>query len=209
MLYSFLHFLASPLFKILFNFKVYGRKNLPRRGGVIIAANHTSFTDPVFIGAAVPRKLRYLAKEGLFRVFLLKNLITRLGAFPIHRQGLSKETFKLCFEFLKNNLALLIFPEGGRKKSGLIHPGMLGIGLIAYKTKTNIVPCYLKGTDKVLPIGAKMIKLRPVQVIFGPPVLIEKFLSFPPGKKTYQLITDEVMLALKKLQQKAETMAKS
>ncbi|MFH1612158.1 MAG: lysophospholipid acyltransferase family protein [bacterium] len=184
------------LSKILFKLKIEGKENIPKTGSIIIAANHTSFADPVLIGSSIPRKVRYIAKKDLFKNFLFGKILLSLGVFPVSREGICKETFTTCFEILKKKSALLIFPEGTRSHDGEIHEGMLGIGMIAYMSETDIVPCYIKGSHKLLPTNSKKITFTPIKVIFGQKISIADFLKYSKNKETYQIITKKTMQAI-------------
>ncbi len=148
---SFKWFLAylvlQPLFGFIFGARVYGKNNVPRKGRLIICANHTSFWDPPLVGWAVfPREVNFLAKIDLFvhnRLFAW--LIKTYNAVPINRIN-SLKALRIAQNLISENKALVIFPEGtrNRTKDRLFLPFKDGAALLALKTNTNILPIFLK-----------------------------------------------------------------
>ena len=118
MLYKFLSGLAKAVTHCIFRVKVVGKENVPKDGGMILAVNHKSNLDPIFAGAYCPRPLRFMAKADLFKNKLFGGLIKKLGAFPIQRGRGDIGAIKGAFSILKNNDAMLIFPEGHRITTG-------------------------------------------------------------------------------------------
>lgn len=125
--------------------KADGKEHIPAEGAVIVCCNHLSFWDPPVMGYVLPRKVRYMAKAELFRVPLLGRLITKLGAFPVKRGGISKESIKLSLDLLDKGEMLLIFPEGTRNLDGR-SAAKRGAVHLAFKTGAQIVPAAITGT---------------------------------------------------------------
>ena len=194
--YLILQKIAIFLFKLFFDFKVFGEENIPE-GGVIIASNHVSYLDPVILGASVyRRRIFYMAKEELFKIPILRNLIKYLGAFPVKRGSPDIKALKKALEILKENKILLIFPEGTRGDGKKLLPPKKGLGLLVSKSKVPVIPAYIFGTEKVLPKGAKFLKLNKIRVYFGKPI---KDIQ----EKDYKTIGERVMEEILKLKEKA------
>jgi 1-acyl-sn-glycerol-3-phosphate acyltransferase len=153
----------------MFDLKVYGIKNLPRKGGFILAANHVSNLDPILMGSTCPRRVSFMAKRELFCNSLVSWFLFQLGAFPVKRGVADIYALKESIHRLKNGQGLVLFPEGGRQFNGLSDKPEAGIGFIAVKTGVPIVPAFIKGSDKVLPIGAKFFHFNKISVYFGKP----------------------------------------
>ncbi len=197
MLYTFLKLIGHFLFKIFFNMRFYGCKNVPRKGPVIIASNHLSYLDPIALGVASPRKLNFMAKEELFKNKLFAKLISNVGAFPLEKDALKDvSAIREAIRRLNQGKAVVIFPEGSRSSTGELQKGSAGLGLIAKKSNCPIVPAFITGTDKALPLNAKFIRFfRPISVYFGKIIM-------PPdagSKETYQPFSDKVMNEIAKL----------
>lgn len=149
---------------------IKGLANVPRKGGLILLANHRDYTDPEVAGCAIYfRRMYFMAKEELFHHFFFKRLITSLGAFPIKRGELSKELIRTTTEKLKAGKMVIIFGEGTRNRDLNIPllPIKPGFAFLAKLADVPVVPVLMKGTSGLLHWG----KLRPtVSVQFGKPI---------------------------------------
>lgn len=192
MLYEILSPLAIIIFKILFRFKVEGEKHIPKKGGFILASNHTSYLDPVVLGVACPRKLNFMAKEELFCNPLFSWLISTLGAFPVKRDSADLSALKEAMRRVKKNKAIVLFPQGSRKFDNNSDEHYSGIGFLAVKLNVPIIPAFIKGTDSALPVGAKFIRPCRICVYFGKPIFIERRLP-------YQNIATQIMENIRQL----------
>lgn len=148
MLYKFLSGLAKGVTHCIFRVKVVGKENVPKDGGMILAVNHKSNWDPIFAGAYCPRTLRFMAKADLFKNKLFGGLIKKLGAFPIQRGRGDIGAIKGAFSILKNNDAMLIFPEGHRIKNGRRVKAKLGVSMIAVYAEVPVIPLCISGEYK-------------------------------------------------------------
>jgi 1-acyl-sn-glycerol-3-phosphate acyltransferase len=149
---------------------IKGLSNVPRKGGLILLANHRDYTDPEAAGCAIYfRRMHFMAKEELFHHFFFKRLITALGAFPVKRGEMSKELIRTTTELLKSGKMVIIFGEGTRNKDLSIPllPIKPGFAFLAKLADVPVVPVYLKGTTEILHAR----KFRPtVSVQFGKPI---------------------------------------
>jgi 1-acyl-sn-glycerol-3-phosphate acyltransferase len=198
MLYYFSKFIGFILFKLFFNIRFFGQKNMPDKGPVVIASNHLSFLDPVVLGVAASRRLNFMAKEELFTANkLFARLIAAVGAFPIKKGNLKDiSAVKEAINRLNEGKALVIFPEGSRSSTGKLQDARAGLGLIASKVNCPIIPTRIKGTDKALPLEARFIRFfKPVSVHFGKIILPES----GKGKDVYRSVADKVMDEIAKL----------
>ncbi|MEA3485916.1 MAG: lysophospholipid acyltransferase family protein, partial [Candidatus Aerophobetes bacterium] len=171
--YRLLWILALVIFKIFFRIRIYGRENIPLKGGVILASNHLSYLDPIVLGLLTPRKMNFMAKEELFKNFLFRELITKLGAFPLKRGRLDRLSYDRAVRLIREGRVLALFPEGTRGEEG--KPGFLrrGAATLACKTEAPLVPIIIQGTDKALPRGEKIIRLANIKVQIGRPLKVK------------------------------------
>lgn len=102
------------IYAVLFPLKTIGRENIPEEGGVLLCGNHTSLLDPMTMGIKLKRKVNYMAKAELFNIPVLGQLVRQLGAFPVKRGGVSKESIKTALNLLRSGQVMGIFPEGTR-----------------------------------------------------------------------------------------------
>ena len=149
---------------------VKGKKNIPIKGGFILACNHVSYLDPVIFGISCPRPLNYMARESLFKDRLLGWLLAHVNVFTIKRYSADIGAIKEALRRLKMGGGLLLFPEGTRSSDGQIGEGLEGVGFLARKSNVPVIPAYIKGTQKAMPKGAKFVKPARLTVIFGPVV---------------------------------------
>lgn len=170
MFYRALRFVLLPIAKLLFHLRVEGRENVPASGGVILAANHVSFVDPLVLGVATRRKLHFLAKVELFRNPIFAFIIRRLNALPVGRDRMELSTFTKGLALLKRGEVLVVFPEGTRGEGVKLGEAKPGVGLLARWSRAPVVPVYHRGAEKVLPKGAFLPRVHPLQVCFGRPL---------------------------------------
>lgn len=124
-------------------FKRKGEENIPKEGGFLLCSNHKGVIDPVLLAAGCKRQLTFMAKEELFKVFLLGPLIKALGAFPIKRGKGDAAAVMATLKILKRGGATLIFPEGTRMKNGERKEVSSGIIRLAIQSGVPIVPAYV------------------------------------------------------------------
>lgn len=166
LLYCFFRLFFWVIFKILFRLGVKGADKVPAHGGVIVASNHASYLDPLILGVALNRQATYMAKEGLFRVPLIGAFV-RSFSFPVKRGRPQPSTIKEAIQRLNNGELIVMFPEGGRSADGSLLDAKRGVGLIAAMSGARVVPALIEGTDRALPVGARVIRPAKVRVVFG------------------------------------------
>src|SRR3990172_3587779 len=175
-----------PRIMPLFHFRVVGKEEVPITEGVILAANHVSYVDPLFIGVAfVERQLHFLAKEELFRSPLFGSLIRGLHAFPVRRGQGDRGAIRQCLRLLA---------EGG-------------IGFLAARSGCPVVPVYVQGTDHVLPRGKRIPRLRPVTVYFGRPLRLAAENNRKESRWSYRQLSEQVMKEIGALRVRAHSSA--
>lgn len=166
-LYEFGMRYAGPFFLFFFHARVEGAENVPKNGPLVLCANHRSNVDPVILGSACPRPLRYMAKAELFHVPLLGPLVAALGAFPVKRGEGDREAVKRSLRILKQGQVLGMFPEAhrNRAKTGLMR---FHSGAVRFAAQTGA---------PVLPVaivrGKGFWPFQRVRVVFGKPVPVE------------------------------------
>ena len=168
-LYAFVRLLATVLLRLLwFRFRVTGAENVPAEGPAILAPNHKNFLDAFFIGLALRRHVRYMAKVELFKGPLAW-LFLRLGAFPVRRGESDTEALQTSRAILGAGGLVVVFPEGTRVEQpdalGSPHPGA---GRLALETGAPIVPAAITGTSHLW--RGALPKLKRVQLAFLPKV---------------------------------------
>ena len=186
--YAILWVLARTVARLFFGFRVVG--SVPKKGGLLVAANHASYFDIPMLGCGMFRRAWYLGRSDLF-IPGVKGVLQWLGWIPLKLGRLDRKALDRAIALIKAGKVVVIFPEGGRSLDGRLRNAKAGLGMIVAQTGCPVVPAYLKGTFDVLPTGAKRPRFHPVSVSFGPP------LSFP-GENTqtkafYQEVSRIVM----------------
>lgn len=184
MLYGALTMLANVVTHCIFRIKVVGRENVPKNGGMILAVNHKSNWDPIIAGAYCPRKLRFMAKSDLFKNKLFGALITKLGAFPIQRGKGDIGAIKGAFSILKNNDAMLMFPEGRRVKNNQRVKAKIGVSMIATHSRVPVIPLCISGDYRFF---------HKLVITFGEPVLFDEYYEQKLDNDKLQALADGVM----------------
>ncbi len=168
------HFFVQRLARAVFGayFRCYtrGRRNMPRRGGVIVAPTHRSNLDTPLIGASAGRPLRYFAKSGLFRGPITTWILVTMGAFPVRRDTIDRSALKAALTVLEGGQPLVVFPEGERKSGTRIYPLLDGVAWLAAKSQVPVVPVAIGGTERAMGIGVRMPRPRIVRLVWGEPL---------------------------------------
>lgn len=162
--------IVSGLAKLLFRPSVEGADNIPLSGPVLIAPIHRSNVDFAFTLFISPRKVFFMAKDGVFRVPLLGPLLTRLGAFPVKRDSADRESLRLSEEVLRRGQALVMFPEGTRKEGDTVEPLHDGAMFLAARTGAMVVPVGISGSDRAMPVGARLPRFSKIHIVVGKPI---------------------------------------
>lgn len=190
---GFVSFLAF----LFFHCQVIGKENVPPKGPVIIIANHPSLADPCLIGIKLHREAVFMAKEELFANGFASWLLRSLGAFPVSRGNVNRKALSTSARALKNGLALVIFPEGGRSRRGEMKRGTAGAAMIAVRSETQILPVGIYGAEKAK--GAFWFFKRPkVKIVFGKPFLLKRETDVEK-KVLYSLLADRMMIKIAEL----------
>lgn len=199
MFYFFIRILTLILFTIYFRLQVFGKNNIPRQGGFILAANHTSYLDPPVLAAASPRVFFFLAREELFRLPVFGRFIRALNAFPLRTHAGDVKALRWAITELKAGEAVIIFPEGGRTAEGELVKPSKGVGFLAVKANCPIIPAFIEGSNRALPINSRLVRPRKIKVYFGQPIKSEQLSSQPSEGGLYQQLAQKTMEEIRKL----------
>lgn len=203
MTYALGRFIITPLGRLVYRPHVEGRANVPKTGAVIFASNHLSFLDSIAIPVAAPRPVHFLAKSSYFdgkgfSGWLSREFFTAIGAVPVQR-GAGQAALDALGQqrrLLEEGKAVALYPEGTRSLDGRLYKGRTGVAFLALETGAPVVPVGLIGTDRVMPVGAKLPSLRErVTVRFGKPIDVSHHGTAESGRAR-RLATDEIMAAI-------------
>lgn len=195
--------LTNIVARVLLGLRVRGREHIPRTGGLIVACNHISYWDPPLLGMAFDRELFYLAKRDLFRNRWFAALIKAHNAVPLSREAFSRSGLTKAIEIVKSGRAIVIFPEGGRGDPRVLREPKAGLGLVADKTRSPVLPAYVVGSDT---IKKCLLRRRSLKVLFGAPIRPEEFdTKGGEGKERYARISRAAMERIARLKAEAES----
>ncbi len=198
--------IVGPLLLSAFRPWVRGLENVPKNGAVILASNHLSFIDSVFLPLVMERPMVFLAKSEYFTGKGIKGWLTRLffngaGMLPIDRSGgkASEASLNTGLRVLAQGDVLGIYPEGTRSPDGKLYRGRTGVARMVLEGHVPVIPVAMIDTEKVMPTGTLMPKVRRVGVIIGEPLDFSRFEGLESDRFILRSVTDEIMYELSKL----------
>jgi len=193
----------TPFLMVLFRPKVKGLRRVPASGPVIIASNHLSFSDSIFMPLVVPRKVTFLAKSEYFtspgpKGLLKKLTFIALGQVPVDRSGGRRSEAALItgLKVLAEGKCLGIYPEGTRSPDGRLYKGRTGIARLAIESGAPIIPVAMFNTEKIQPTGTVVPKVMRVEMIFGEPMYFE---GDSTDLQHLRDVTDKIMSTIQSL----------
>lgn len=196
----------GPVLKLLFRPWVKGLDNIPAQGAAIIASNHLSFSDSIFMPLMVRRPVVFLAKSEYFTGTGIKGRLTALffrltNQLPMDRSGgaASAASLNAGMEVLNHGGLLGIYPEGTRSPDSRLYRGKVGVARLALEAGVPVVPVAMIGTDKVQPIGKRLPNIRRIGMIFGEPLDFSHYRDQAEDREVQRKVADQVMFELQRL----------
>lgn len=150
--------------------EVRGRERLPVTGPFILAPVHRSNIDFAIAGASVPRVVRFMAKNSLWKVAWAGAFLEAMGAFPVDRETADRAALRNCEQALAAGDPVVMFPEGRRRSGDIVEEVQDGPAWVACRNRVPVVPVGFAGTDKAMPIGSKLLYPAKVTVLIGEPI---------------------------------------
>ena len=192
----------GPVVKAIFRPWIVGRRNIPAQGAAILASNHLSFADSIFLPLMIDRPVSFLAKSDYFTGKGLRGWATRVffkatGQLPIDRSGgkASEASLNTGLQVLGRGDLLGIYPEGTRSPDGRLYRGRTGIARMALEAHVPVVPVVMVDTDTMMPIGRRIPRVVRVGVVIGEPLDFSRFEGMEGDRYILRSITDEIMVA--------------
>lgn len=202
----FKHLLIGPFLKTLYRPWVEGAENIPSSGPVILVGNHLSVIDSFFMPLMIERRVYFLAKSDYFtgrglKGWLVKSFMLGVGQLPIDRSGgkASEASLNTGLAVLDQGNVLGIYPEGTRSPSGKLYRGRTGVARLILESGATVVPAVMIDTEKMMPIGRKIPKMRRVGTVVGKPLDFSRFHGMSADRFVLRSVTDEIMLEIQKL----------
>jgi 1-acyl-sn-glycerol-3-phosphate acyltransferase len=197
---------AGPFLHLMWRPEITGAENIPPTGGAILASNHLSLVDSVFLPLMVPRPVTFVAKSEYFT-----------GTSPIQRAAaaylratkqlsVDREASRGALDMLEAALGMVragrlfgIYPEGTRSPDGRLYRGRSGIGWLALHSGAPVIPVAMSGTERVLPPGHAVPSLAKIRITVGEPLTFGAYQGQPVGARQRREVTDQVMKAIQAL----------
>ena len=199
-------FVLGPLLRFIFRPWVRGVENVPSSGAAILASNHLSFSDSIFLPLQCPRPVVFLAKSEYFtgrglKGWLVKTFFKATGQLPIDRSGgkASEAALNTGLGVLEQGQLLGIYPEGTRSPDGKLYRGRTGIARMVLEAKVPVIPVAMIDTEKVQPIGKRLPRVRRVGIVYGKALDFSRFDGMEGDRIVLRAVTDEIMYELKKI----------
>jgi 1-acyl-sn-glycerol-3-phosphate acyltransferase len=196
----------GPILKTIFRPWAVNAEKLPATGGVILASNHLSFIDSIFLPLVIDRPMVFLAKSDYFTGKGLKGWATRLffnaaGMLPIDRSGgkASEASLNTGLRVLARGEVLGIYPEGTRSPDGKLYRGRVGIARMALEARVPVVPVVMVDTGQIMPIGRRLPRVGRIGIVIGEPLDFSRFAGLEGDRYVLRSVTDEIMVALQRL----------
>ena len=200
------YIVIGPLVKAIFRPWIVGRRNVPVEGAAILASNHLSVSDSIFLPLMIDRPMSFLAKSDYFTGKGLKGWATRMfmkatGQIPIDRTGgkASEASLNTGLQVLGRGDLLGIYPEGTRSPDGRLYRGRTGLARMALEAHVPVIPVVMVDTDAVMPIGRTIPRVGRVGVVIGEPLDFSRFSGMEGDRYILRSVTDEIMVALQRL----------
>ncbi|MFY1672311.1 lysophospholipid acyltransferase family protein [Plantactinospora sp. WMMB334] len=207
MLYGLMKYVVlGPWLRLVFRPQVEGRENVPASGPAILASNHLSFSDSIFMPLMVKRKVTFVAKAEYFtgkglKGWLVKMFFVGTGTIPVDRTGgrAAQAALETQLTVLRAGNLAGIYPEGTRSPDGRLYRGKTGVARLALDSGSPVVPVVMLNADEIQPPGKLLPKIKRVKIRFGTPLDFSRYAGMAGDRFVERAITDEIMYELMEL----------
>ncbi|MBA3304212.1 MAG: 1-acyl-sn-glycerol-3-phosphate acyltransferase [Acidimicrobiia bacterium] len=204
-LYRFVRGVVGGVCKVLWRVRVQGLEHIPASGPFILAPVHRSNVDTPLVSLMGRRLLRFMGKDTMWKFRFSDWFFTSMGGFPVHRGTPDRDALRSCERLLADGQALVIFPEGTRRRGPVVDEIFEGPAYLSAKLQVPIVPVGLGGSEGAMPKGSKGIRLVKISIVIGEPIT-------PPaptesgrvGRKGVRALTDQLQQRLQILFDEAQ-----
>lgn len=168
--YKLIRIILFAVAKVYWRVTIEGRDHIPTTGAYVLAPVHRSNVDTPLVGLVTPRRLRYLAKDSLWKNRAMGWFFSTMGGFPVRRGTVDRAALEQCIAVVQAGEPLVMFPEGTRREGPLIEDLFHGPAFVASQTGVPVIPVGIGGSARTMPRGAKFIRPAKVHIIVGPPI---------------------------------------
>jgi len=189
--YRLLRGLTVAVCALFWRLEVDGRDRLPTGVPYVVAPVHRSYVDFLIVAATVPRVMRYMVKDSIWKYAWLGRFIEFNGSFPVDREHADRDALRLCEEAVQGGDPVVMFPEGRRKEGPVVEDLFDGPSFVACRNRIPIVPIGIGGSDRAMPIGRRFFRFAPVRVVIGEPIYPDVPLT---GRVPRRVVTENTEL---------------
>ena len=206
MQYRLSRLVAGPFLRTLARATVIGAENVPATGSAILASNHLSIIDSIYLPLMLPRPVTFAAKSEYFTGTRLRDRV--VGAYlrstnqmSTDRNGgrAAQEMLEAAVTHLRSGELFGIYPEGTRSPDGRLYRGRTGVGYLALNADAPVIPVAMIGTDRILPPGHKVPRPGRIEIRIGKPIEFAEFRGQTAGARQRRAVTDTVVRAIQEL----------
>jgi 1-acyl-sn-glycerol-3-phosphate acyltransferase len=198
--------ILGPWLKLIFRPIVEGRENVPDHGPAILASNHLSFSDSIFMPLMVKRPVTFVAKQEYFTGRGIKGWLTKMffvgtGTIPVDRSGgrAAQAAIDTGLRVLREGGIFGIYPEGTRSPDGRLYRGKTGVARLALESGAPVIPVAMLNSDEIQPIGTLIPRITRVRIRFGAPLDFSRYAGMAGDRFIERAVTDEIMYELMQL----------
>jgi 1-acyl-sn-glycerol-3-phosphate acyltransferase len=198
--------ILGPWLRMIFRPHVEGRENVPDQGAAIIASNHLSFSDSIFMPLMVKRKVTFVAKAEYFTGkgiagFFVKMFFVGTGTIPVDRSGgrAAQAAIDTGLRILGEGKLFGIYPEGTRSPDGRLYRGKTGVARLALDSGVPVIPVVMLNSDEIQPLGRVLPRIKRVRIRFGTPIDFSRYSGMTGDRFIERAVTDEIMYELMEL----------
>jgi 1-acyl-sn-glycerol-3-phosphate acyltransferase len=197
---------AGPLLRLVAQPTVVGAENIPASGPAILASNHLSVIDSIYLPLMVERPVTFAAKSEYFTGTRLRDRVVSAYLRSTHQLATDRTGGRAAQDMLEGALSHLrsgelfgIYPEGTRSPDGRLYRGRTGVGYLALHSGAPVIPVAMVGTDRILPPGHRVPRPGRIEIRIGESLDFAAFRGEPAGARQRRAVTDEVVQAIQKL----------
>jgi 1-acyl-sn-glycerol-3-phosphate acyltransferase len=197
---------AGPLLRAVVRTQVNGAENIPETGPAIVASNHLSVIDSIYLPLLLRRPLVFAAKSEYFTGTRLRDRATAAYLRATNQLSTDRGGARAAQDMLESALELLssgelfgIYPEGTRSPDGRLYRGRTGVGWLALNSGAPVIPVAMMDTEKILPPGQRLPRPGRIEIRIGEPLTFEGLRAEGTGARQRRAVTDEVVQAIQKL----------
>lgn len=191
--YRVLRSLSRVAAALVWRIEIEGLERLPVAGPFVVAPVHRSYVDFLVVAVAVPRLMRFMVKNSIWKSRGFGWAVEYMGSFPVDRDRPDREALRCCEQAIERGDPVVMFPEGQRRSGDDVGPLFDGPAWVACRYRVPVVPIGLGGTDRAMPVGARTVRPARVKVVIGEPIYPE----VPPTGRVSRRLVGELTKRLR------------